>query len=59
MQVSGQLHASAAVPLGNNSGTNWAERWVGPRAGLHEEKILSVPGFEHRSSSLYPSHYTD
>jgi hypothetical protein len=34
MKVSGQLHALAALPHGNNPGAHWIGGWVGPRAGL-------------------------
>jgi len=34
MEVSGQLYVLAALPLGNNSGTNLVGGWVDPRAGL-------------------------
>jgi len=33
MEVSGQLHAPAALPLGEIApGTHWIGGWVGPRA---------------------------
>jgi hypothetical protein len=34
MEVSGQLHAAAALPPVKNPGTHWIGGWVGPRAGL-------------------------
>jgi hypothetical protein len=35
MEVSGQLHASAALPPREIApGTHWIGGWVGPRAGL-------------------------
>jgi hypothetical protein len=32
--VGGQRHASAALPAGKRSGSNFIGGWVGPRAGL-------------------------
>jgi hypothetical protein len=35
MEVSGQLHASAALPPGERApDTHWIEGWLGPRAVL-------------------------
>jgi hypothetical protein len=35
MEVSGQLHAAAALTSGKEPpGTHWAGGWVGPRAGV-------------------------
>jgi len=35
MEVSGQLHAPAALPPKERApGTHWIGGWVGPRAGL-------------------------
>jgi len=35
MEVSGQLHAPAALPTGKDPlVTHWIEGWMGPRAGL-------------------------
>jgi hypothetical protein len=46
MEVSGQLHASAALTLGKEPrGIHWIEEgWVGPRAGLVSmERHHSLP----------------
>jgi hypothetical protein len=47
MEVSGQLHAPAALPKGKQPpGTHWIGGWVGPRAGLDavkKGKILPLP----------------
>jgi hypothetical protein len=62
--VSGQLHASAALPPGKQPpGTHWIGGWVGPRAGvddMEKRKFLTLPGLElwplgrpARSQSLY------
>jgi hypothetical protein len=34
MEVSGQLHAQAALPPGKDPGTHWIGGGVGPRAGV-------------------------
>jgi hypothetical protein len=35
MEVNGQIHASATLPIGQRaSGPHWIEGWVGPRVGL-------------------------
>jgi hypothetical protein len=39
LEVSGQLHALAALPPGERApGTHWIRGWVGPRAGLDDMK---------------------
>jgi hypothetical protein len=44
MDVSGQLHAPAALHLGNSPGTHWVGGWVGLRAGLEAaEKRKYLP----------------
>jgi hypothetical protein len=64
MEVSGQLHAPAALPPGERApGTPCIGGWVGPRAGLDDmekRKIFPLPGLElrplgrsARSQSLY------
>jgi len=54
-EVSGQLHASAALPMGKES-LYPLSRWLGgPQSrsgrGGEEEKFLSIPEIELRSSS--------
>jgi len=34
MEVGGQCHALATLPLGKRPSTHWTGGWVGPRAGL-------------------------
>jgi hypothetical protein len=51
MEVSGQLHTPAALPLEKfpSPVTNWIGDWVGPRAVLdavEKRKILAVAGIE-------------
>jgi hypothetical protein len=68
MEVSGQLHAPAALPLGERApGTHWIGGRVDPRAGLDDVeklKFLPPPGLELRrlgrpasSQSLYRLSY--
>jgi hypothetical protein len=55
MEMSGQLHDSATLPLGKEPGTYWRGGWEGPRAGLdvvERRKILLLPGIEPRASIL-------
>jgi hypothetical protein len=33
MEMSGQPHATPALPPGKNPNTHWIGNWVGPRAG--------------------------
>jgi hypothetical protein len=50
MEVSGQLHALAALPPTETAlGTHWPGGWVCPRAGLDavvKRIIPSLPGLE-------------
>jgi hypothetical protein len=42
MELSGRLHAPAALLPGRNLGTRWIGGWVGPRDGVdvfREEKV--------------------
>jgi hypothetical protein len=57
MQVSGQLHALAALHLEETLGTHWIGGWMDPSVGLDtvaKRKIhsLPLPKFEPQSSSL-------
>jgi hypothetical protein len=51
-EVSGQIHATAALPPGKEPpGTRWIGSWVGPRSGLDDvekRKYLILPGLELR-----------
>jgi hypothetical protein len=69
LEVSGQIHAAAAIPPGERvPSTHWIGGWVGPRAGLdymEKWKFLPPPGLElwllyrpARSQSLYRPWYT-
>jgi hypothetical protein len=53
MEVSGQLHAPAALPPEKEPhGTHWIEGWVGPKTCLDDaerRKILPLLGLEHRA----------
>jgi hypothetical protein len=51
MEVSGLLHAPAALPWGKIPGTHWIEVWLDPRAGLDDVKertFLTLLGLELR-----------
>jgi hypothetical protein len=51
MEVSGQLQACTALPLGKSPGTHWIEDWVDPRVVLDDvekRKFLTLPGLELR-----------
>jgi hypothetical protein len=43
MDMSGQLHAPAALPQGKGSGTHWIGGWVGPRADLDAVVKRKIP----------------
>jgi len=52
MELNGQHYAPAALTLGRKPGTNYIEKWVGPReiwAFLEERKGLPFPGFGPQS----------
>jgi hypothetical protein len=55
MEVSDQLHASAASPPGERDpGTHWIGVWVGPRddtEAVEKKKIFRLPGNELQHSS--------
>jgi hypothetical protein len=49
LEVSGQLHAPAALPPGNSPGTHFIGGRVDPRAGLDDmekRKFFTLPGLE-------------
>jgi hypothetical protein len=53
MEVSGHLHAPAALPTGESApGTHWMGDWVNSRVSLdnmEKKKCLALPGHELRS----------
>jgi hypothetical protein len=53
MEMSGQLHASATVPLGKSPRTHWIGRSVGPIAGLDSENLKS--SFRLRAIIVLPA----
>jgi hypothetical protein len=60
MEVSGQLHAPAALPGKITLGTHWLGGWMDPRACLgtmKKRKILPLPGMEPSSPARSPSLY--
>ena len=60
MEVGGERHTAAAVPLGKKPGTHFMGGWAGPRAGL-DGKYRPVPplGFDPRTVQPVASRYTD
>jgi hypothetical protein len=68
LEVSGQLHAVAALPRVKAPGIHWIGGWVDIRVGLDDvekRKFLTVPGLElrslgrpARSQSLYRLRYS-
>jgi len=48
----GQQHAPATCHPWERHGTHFRGGWVGPRAGLDGQKILSPPGCDPGPSSL-------
>jgi hypothetical protein len=47
MEISGQLHAPAALLLGKNTGTRWTGDWIGPIGDLDvlgKKKSLTLAG---------------
>jgi hypothetical protein len=38
MELNGEHHAPAALPLGKNAVTNFTGGWVDPRAGLNDSE---------------------
>jgi hypothetical protein len=64
LEVSGQLHAPAALLPGTAPGTHWIGGWMGPRTGqddVEKTKFMTLPGLELRPSFVQPvaSRYTD
>jgi hypothetical protein len=55
MEVSGQLHALAALPPRERaSGTHWIGDWVGPRAVLDAVVWRKIPSSRRKSNSRTP-----
>jgi hypothetical protein len=66
MEVSGQLHASVALPPRERApGTHWIGGWMGPRAGLDTVSKRKTPSSCRESNPDHPigqsiaSRYTD
>jgi hypothetical protein len=54
MEVSGQLHALAALPPGKDPGTHWIGGWVGPRAVLDPVVKRKIPNPSRESNPRTP-----
>jgi hypothetical protein len=49
MEVSGQFHALATLPLGKGASTHWTGGWVGLQVGLdgaQKRKFLTLLGLK-------------
>jgi hypothetical protein len=55
MEVSGQLHASAALPSGKDPGIHWIGGWMGPRAVLDEVVKRKIPSPRRESNPRIPN----
>jgi hypothetical protein len=55
MEVSGQLHAPAALPRRKNPGTYWIGGWVGPRASLDAVAKRKIPSPRRESNPNRPA----
>jgi hypothetical protein len=59
MEVSGQLHAPAALPPRERApGTHWIGGWVGPRAVLDAVVKRKIPGPRRESNPRIPIVHT-
>jgi hypothetical protein len=54
MEMSGQLHAPAALPQERTPGTNWIGGWVGPRAALDAVVKRKIPSPGRESNPRTP-----
>jgi hypothetical protein len=54
MEVSGQLHAPAALPPEKAPGTHWIGGWVGPRAVLEAVVKRKIPSPRRKSNPRTP-----
>ena len=54
MNVSGQLHAPATLPLGKSLGSHLMEGWVGPRTSLDilARRKISCPYWDSNQDSI-------
>ena len=59
MEVSGQLHAPAALLPEKNLATYWIGCWVEHRVGLEKRISDAYRDSSPGPFSLYPSHYTE
>jgi hypothetical protein len=62
MEMSGQLHAPAALPPRKSPGTHWIGGWVGPRSSLElqsKEKSFAPAGNQTPTIQLIAHCYTD
>jgi hypothetical protein len=50
MEVSGQLHAAAALPRERAPGTHWIGGWLGPRAVLDPVVKRKIPSLRRESN---------
>jgi hypothetical protein len=54
MEMSGQHHAPAALPPGQNPDTHWTGGWVGPRTNVdlfeEDNNLLPMTGYEPRTT---------
>jgi hypothetical protein len=54
MEVSGQLHAPAALPPGKDPGPHWRGGWVSPRAVLDAVVERKIPSPRRESNPKTP-----
>jgi hypothetical protein len=54
MEVSGQLHAPAALHPGRDPGTHWIGGWVGSRAVLNAVVKVNTPSSRRESNPRIP-----
>jgi hypothetical protein len=55
MEVSGQLHASAALAPEEKTGIHWMGGWVGPRAGMDAVVKRKIPSPRRESNPDRPA----
>jgi hypothetical protein len=59
MQVSGKLHALAALTPRKNPSTRLVEGWVRPIVGMENISLVILPGFRSRTFHPVDSRYAD